>query len=308
MILYFRKTHGSDNLIEVKEVKHGDWISVLEPTPAEIKFLIEKHGIPPEFIHSSLDMKERSRIDQMDDHKLFILRLPIKQNNRYHIMPLGIIINRYNIFTIALRHNEVINAFLTDNIAGFYTTKRTRFLLYLIKLTNNFFDKYVEELYQYTDTLESRLLKSERNIEVVSFLEIQKTITFFHAGLINNGVLFEKIIANKKVEIYPEDKELLEDMIIENKELLETVNIFMNNLGNTMDAYTSIISNNLNITMKFLTSLTIILSLPTILTSFYGMNIALPYQSQPLAYVMVILLSLVLIFTSLAFFIKKNWL
>jgi len=309
MILYFRKSHRSDELAEVNMLKPGDWANVIDPTKKEIETLVLKHNLPREFVHAALDPKERSRIDHFGNSKLFIIRIPVKENNKYFVIPIGVVITESNIFTITAKPNEILNSFLTEKISGFYTTKRLRFVLYLIQSANRYFDKYVEEVYSYTERLEAKLLRSERNIEVVSFLEVQKTITYFHAALINNGVLFERIIANnKKIEIFPDDRELLEDMIIENKELLETVTIFMNNLGNTMDAYASIISNNLNMTMKFLTSLTIILTLPTIITSFYGMNVKLPFAQSPVAYVLIILVCVISVLVALYSFMKRNWL
>ena len=308
MIMLFRKTQAADKLTEVNSLRHGDWIDVVEPTEKEINQLIKEYGIPAEFVHASLDLKERSRMDVVKNWKLFIIRIPIKIDSKFLIIPLGVIINEYNIVTICARPNEVVNCFLTTNISGFYTSKRTRFLLYLIKYANKYFDQYVEELQQITTKVEHRLLHSQANSEVIAFLEIQKTITYFHSALINNGMLFEKITVNKKIEFFSADKEILEDMIIENKELLETVTIFMNNINSTMDAYASVISNNLNITMKFLTSLTIILNLPNIITSFYGMNVKLPLADNPLAYLIIILLSLGLIVFSLYFFFKRRWL
>lgn len=308
MIFQFRKTYASDTLLEVKDLRNGDWVNVYEPTEKEISKLINYYKVPAEFVHAALDLKERSRIDVLGKWKLFIVRIPVKENGLFVIIPLGVITNEYNIFTVCAKPNEVINRFLTDKLTGFYTSKRTRFLLYIIRNANKYFDQYVEQLHEINAKTEHKLLHSERNAEVIAFLQIQKTITYFHAALINNGVLFEKIFTNKKIQIFAEDKEILEDMIVENKELLETVSIFMNNIGNTMDAYASIISNNLNITMKFLTSLTILLSLPTIITSFFGMNVALPFQTHPLAYIIIILFSFFLIIVGLYFFIKNNWL
>jgi len=309
MILFFRKSHRSDVLAEVSSLKPGDWVNVIEPAKDEVENLVKKYGLPREFVHAALDPKERSRIDHIDKTKLFIIRIPVKQESKYFVIPIGVIITESNIFTICAKPNQIVNSFLTEKIEGFYTTKRLRFVLYLIQYANRYFDKYVEEVYSYTERLENSLMRSERNKEVVAFLEVQKTITYFHSALINNGVLFDRIISNnKKIEIYPDDKELLEDMIIENKELLETVTIFMNNLGNTMDAYASIISNNLNVTMKYLTSLTIILTLPTIITSFFGMNVKIPFADSSVAYILIILLCVISVLGALYSFIKRNWL
>lgn len=308
MIIIFRKTEKDSELREEKSLRHGDWVNVVEPDASEIRKLIKEYKIPAEFVYASLDLKERSRIDSVKNWKLFIIRIPVKHEHKYQIIPVGVLVNEYNIFTICAKPNEAVNRFLTANIDGFYTSKRTRFLLYLIKNANKYFDQYVEELQELTTRAEHRLLHSQANSEVIAFLEIQKTITYFHSALINNEMLFEKITVNKKIEFFAADKEILEDMIIENKELLETVTIFMNNINSTMDAYASVISNNLNITMKFLTSLTIILNLPNIITSFYGMNVKLPLADNPLAYLLIILLSLILVISSLYLFFKHRWL
>jgi len=308
MLHIFRKTQKNAKLAAVSRLYHGDWVNVVNPSEKEIAELVNKYGLPAEFVHAALDEKERSRIDAVKNWKLFIIRIPVKIDNELLIIPLGVIINECNIFTICAKPNEVINDFLTSETNGFYTSKRTRFLLFLIKKANKYFDKYVEELQRTTSRVEHRLLHSQANAEVISFLQIQKTITYFHSALINNGVLFEKITVNKKITFYPADKEILEDMIIENKELLETVTIFINNINSTMDAYASVISNNLNITMKFLTSLTIILNLPNIITSFYGMNVKLPLAQHPFAYLIILIFSLTLIFFVLYLFFKRRWL
>lgn len=308
MLAIYRKTSKSSRLESKQDIQKGDWLNIVSPSAKEVRLLHKDFGIPLEFIHASLDVNERPRIDEFKDIKLIILRAPVKNDGVYHIMPIGIVITESLFITISGLPSQVIAEFEQDKVSEFCTTKRIRFLLQIIKVINKYFDIYVEEFHTLTSKLESELLSSQKNQQVIEFLETQKTATYFHTAVTNNGTLFEKLITHKKLDVFSEDKELLEDMIVENKEITETLTIFINNLSNTMDAYASIISNNLNITMKFLTSLTIILTIPTIITSFYGMNIRLPLQQNPLAYLYLIIVIILLLIISVYFFSKKDWL
>jgi magnesium transporter len=284
MISIYRKTTSSDT-IQFKELAtRGDWVYIVEPKQDEITLLTEKYEIPPHFITASLDENERPRIDKENGHTLFIIRIPVIGPIGYEVIALGIIITKENIFTICAKENDVMADFSEGLIARFCTTKKLRFVLQIIKNANKYYDKYLHEIDKFIDVTEKQLLSSYKNEEVVKFLRMQKTAVYFNTAVVTNDKMMNKMITMKDFVMYDEDKDLLEDLIVETQELVETVNIYNNLLSSTMDAYTSIISNNLNDVMKFLTILTVFLSIPTIVGSLYGMNILLPFQEAPWAF------------------------
>lgn len=308
MIKIYYKDYKSDKLSLIDAPRAGAWINVVAPSQKEIDFLVKEFKLPGNFIHGSLDTNERPHIDEEGDIKFIVVRTPINDQGVYFILPVGIIITGQNIFTISLRNNPLLEDFEQNLIRSFSTTKRVRFLLQIMKNAHRYFDLHTEEIKSSVSKLEQKLLASQQNKEVIEFLDIEKTMAYYHAAITSNGAMLDKLVNHQKIPIYQHDKELLEDIIMENKEIAETLYLFINNLSNTMDAYASIISNNLNITMKLLASLTIILGLPNIVTSFYGMNVDLPFDNNPWAYWIIIVLVIAMMATSFYIFIKRRWL
>jgi magnesium transporter len=193
-------------------------------------------------------------------------------------------------------------------IKKFYTTKRTRFLIQILSRTNLYFIKYLDKIDNEITKAETGLRRLLKNEEVVRLFELQKILTYFQTAILANGNVLEYIVKGRIVKLYEEDEDLVEDIIIENKQALSMTVTYSKILSNTLDAYASIVSNNLNVVMKLLTSLTIILSIPTIIASFYGMNVGLPFQESPLAFFYTLLISLFISAVIAMIFLKKDWL
>jgi len=207
-------------------------------------------------------------------------------------MPLGIIITENQIVTVSLNENYVINDFIERKNKTFYTYKKTRFLLQILYKTSKLYLQYLRHIDKTSDKIECKLHKSLKNQELIQLLELEKSLVYFSTSLKSNEIVLEKIQRFNPVKLYPEDTELLEDVIIENKQAIEMANIYSNILTGTMDAYASVISNNLNIVMKFLTSVTIIMALPTMVASFFGMNVDNPLENVPHAFAIIFLLTM----------------
>ncbi len=298
---------SADNgMITLDHVENGAWINLINPNPQEIMYVSNNLNIPVDHVKAALDEEERSRIEVDEGCTVVLIDIPVPDTNLqqggiYYTIPLGIIITENNIVTVSLKENYVIKDFIERKNKSFYTFKKTRFLLQILYKNSKLYLQYLRNIDKTSDKIESKLHKSLKNKELIQLLELEKSLVYFSTSLKSNEIVLEKILRSTPVKMYPEDTDLLEDVIIENKQAIEMANIYSNILTGTMDAYASVISNNLNIVMKFLTSVTIILSIPTMVASFFGMNVEVPFENNPHAFAiifsMTIFFSVILAFT-----------
>ena len=287
MVNIYNTDIDSGKLNKVKEIEKGAWINLVHPSESEINNICSELNISDNFIKYALDYDEQARIDQEEDTILFILDVPIIEKNgntdatQYTTMPLGIIIVRdFAIITVSLKENIVINQFVNEKIKNFHTYKKTRFLFQMMYYNASCFLTYLKRINKETEVAESVLKASMKNKELLKLLSLEKSLVYFTTSLKSNELVMEKSAKGKILKLYEEDEDLIEDAIIENQQAIEMSQIYSNILNGTMDAYSSIISNNLNGVMKLLTSLTIILSIPTMIASFWGMNVPVPFQNN----------------------------
>lgn len=311
MIKIYNTDIKTNKTEEVEEVKKGCWINMVNPTEEEIKKVCRAVKIEEEFIRYPLDYEEQARIDQEDDAVLFVIDVPTveydKGNKIYTTMPLGMIVVRDDFFiTVCLKDTKVIESFEAGIIKGMYTYKKTRFILQILYYNASHFLNLLKQLNKETEIAESVLQKSMRNKELLKLLSLEKGLVYFSTSLRSNEAVMERTLRGKIVKMYEEDEDILEDAIIENKQALEMSKVYRDILNGTMEAYSSIISNNLNSVMKYLTSVTIILSLPTMIGSFWGMNVKLPFADDPLAFLILIGISIVISIIVAIFLRKKD--
>lgn len=284
-------------IIILDQIENGAWINLVNPNQQEILYVSKNLNIPVDHIKAALDEEERARIEVDEGFTVVLIDIPVPKKNPqdggiYFTIPLGIIINDKNIVTVSLQENYVINSFIEGKIKSFYTFKKTRFLLQILYKNSKLYLQYLRQIDKASDKIESKLHKSLKNKELIQLLELEKSLVYFSTSLKSNEIVLEKILRSTPVKMYPEDTDLLEDVIIENKQAIEMANIYSNILSGTMDAYASVISNNLNIVMKFLTSVTIVLSVPTMVASFFGMNVDVPFENNPHAFVIIFIITL----------------
>ena len=287
---------------ELKEFKKGSWINLVNPSENEIKKVCESVQIQEDFIRDALDFEEKARIDheEDDDTTLFVVDVPITENGEegeviYSTLPLGMIVVRDDFFiTVSIRKNKIIESFEKRKIKNFQTYKKTRFIFQILYLNSSFYLSYLKQINKETEVAEYILKNSMRNKELLKMLTLEKGLVYFTTSLKSNELVMEKTLRGKIIKLYEEDEEILEDAITENRQAIEMAQIYNNILNGTMDAYASIISNNMNGVMKTLTSITIILAVPTMISSFWGMNVNLPLQNNPLGFIVMILISIIL--------------
>lgn len=286
---------------EIKEFKKGAWINLVNPSENEIKKVCENIHIQEDFIRDALDYEEKARIDYEEDDNttLFVVDVPIIEKNEdndiYTTMPLGMIVVRDDFFvTVSLKKNKIIEDFEKKKIKNFQTYRKTRAIFQILYLNSSYYLNYLKQINKETEIAEYILKNSMKNKELLKLLSLEKGLVYFTTSLKSNELVMEKTMRGKIIKLYEEDEEILEDAITENRQAIEMAQIYSNILNGTMDAYASIISNNLNGVMKFLTSITIVLAVPTMISSFWGMNVGLPFQNSPFGFVVMILVSVIL--------------
>lgn len=303
---------------ETHEFKKGNWINMIAPTEEEIKKVCKKLQIQEDFIRYSLDYEEKARIDTEEDDNttLFIIDVPIieKENNEqvYSTMPLGMIVVRDDYFiTVSLKQNRVISELeKTKEKNNVITYKKSRMILQVFYKNAELYLKYLKKINKETEIAENVLKNSLKNKELLKMLSLEKSLVYFTTSLKSNEVVMEKTLRGKIIKLYDEDEDILEDSIIENKQAIEMSKIYSDILNGTMDAYASIISNNLNGVMKFLTSITIILAIPTMIASYWGMNVQVPMQftNSPWPFYAVVAFSVILGIIAMIWLKKKDML
>jgi len=287
----------------------GTWINMVDPTEEEIELVTKATGMECDyFIKDVLDDEERPRIETENNQILVIINVPIIQDATviYETIPLGIILTEDHFVTVCLQEVDFLNDFARGKIRGIETYKKTRFLFQILYRSASLYLTLLREIEKKTNEIELALHKSMKNKELIRLLNLQKSLVYFTTSLKSNEKVMEKMLRTKVLKVYEEDQDLLEDVIIENKQAVEMAETYSNISSSMMDAFASIISNNLNMVMKFLASITIILALPTMLASFFGMNLKIPFQASDYGFVIVVLMSVVLCFGGVVYLMKKE--
>lgn len=311
MVKVYHSDMETNQLKVVEKIEKGSWISMINPTDQEIKEVCKKTKIAEDFIRYSLDYEEKARIDSEEDDGtiLFIVDVPIiekeKDSESYTTMPLGMIVVRDDYFiTVSLKRNIVIDNFERKRVKAFSTYKKSRFLFQIMLINASYYLTYLKQINKETEIAENILKTSMKNRELLKLLSLEKSLVYFTTSLKSNELVMEKTLRGKILKLYEEDEDILEDAIVENKQAIEMSGIYRDILNGTMDAYASIISNNLNGVMKFLTSITIILAIPTLISSLWGMNVPVPFQNHP--YGFLILSGICILVTIIAILILKR--
>jgi len=309
MITYLKTF--KNKLVEIKALTDGTWVNVVNPTQNEIEE-IESWGVPREFITDPLDIDERSRTERDMDYTFILSRIPFNQGEEedipYITIPLGVILFQDYIITICKYENDLINRIIANNSENYSTVKRNRFILKLMLTNASLFLDYLREINNKVEMAEDELQRSVHNKELMKLLKYQKSLVYFSTALKSNELIFDRLSRHKFFITFPDDAELLEDVIIENLQAIEMTNIASNLLVQMMDAFASIIQNNQNIIFKIMTALTIILSLPTVISSFFGMNVGLPMENNPSSFTYLTIFSLGVMLIVAMFFKRIDWL
>ncbi len=281
------RTHGEIGLVEAAELEKHCWVDARDVTKEDLERLEKEFGIQGELLADIMDADEQARIEKEDEYTALIVRLPVFDERfevSYFTVPLGIILFADKIVTICQRSSEVLADIVRNRIRDFTLTNKSAFVLNLLGRAAIVYLRALKDLNKRTTVIERELQMSVKNYELIQLLSIQKSLVYFTTSLKTNELLLEKLQKSPLIRFKEDEKELLEDVLTENKQAIEMSNIYSSILTGTMDAFASVISNNLNMVMKRLTIVSIVLMIPTLIVSFYGMNVDLPFQHAPLAF------------------------
>lgn len=303
---------SENRFVPTDKIERHSLINIINPDKDELEKLSVEMNIPSDFLTDPLDIDERPRIEIEDGVLLIVLRVPIYDQTNSEIpfttIPAGIILTKDDTIVI-------ISIFDIADVLGLYdgktksisTGKRSSFILRIFLKTAQLYLNYLKEINKLTGDVERKLQKSLKNEELIKLLNIEKSLVFFTTSLKSNELMMERLLKTELLKLTQDDKDMLEDVLIDNKQAIEMANIYSNILSGMMDAFASVISNNLNVVMKILTTITIILMIPTLMASIYGMNIQLPFQKEPYSFFIVIGISFTLSLISILIFIGKKW-
>ena len=305
MINYYSSDNG--RLDQIDALENGCWVSVIDPTPQEIKMLIDDFGLDSGFVKSSLDEEESSRIEREDDQTLIIIDTPVAsteddETKVFYTMPIGIIITEENVFTISLHATQIIDEAVRGTIRNLRPTFKTRFVLQLLLRIAALFLYYLKQIDKLSSAAEQQLHDAMKNELLMQLLALEKSLVYFSTSLKANEATIEKIFRGRVIKLYDEDQDLLEDVLIEMKQAIEMSSIYTGILSSMMDGFSSVISNNLNIVMWRLTIITILMEIPNIIFALYGINtvdLPLPFTWFPI--------SLAVFLTAVAAFVLLKW-
>lgn len=299
MIQYFKNIEHQT--IAIDKAEAGTWVNVLPPLrQEEFSELSETLDIPIDFLKDSLDIDERSRYEIDDNVKLVVIKTPTENNSFnesdafYITIPICIILTHNQIVTVNSFENEAIKKFLNTFQNRSMDKKNMMVLKIFEKVTTNFQD-YLKEINLRRNTLEQKLYIANRNEELLQLMRIQKSLVYFITALRSNELLMMKLARTNFLQLNEDEKDFLDDLVVETSQALEMANTYTNILNSTLDAFASIISNNQNEVLKRLTTLTIFLSVPVLIASIYGMNVPIPYKDTPYAFWAPVIISLIIV-------------
>lgn len=308
MINIYKKTE--DSLQEISSIEKDCWINAVQPNFVELNEISKSLDLPEEFLTDPLDIDERPRIEIEDEHILIILRIPHyeKDNalNPYNTIPLGLVYTQDTIITICSVETEIISTFLDRKIKNFSLKNKEKFIFLIFLRTAILYLKHLKQINNMTNELERELQVSMKNHELIKLMDLEKSLVYFSTSLRADEIMIGRLAASKKFKISADDRDLLEDVWVEYRQAIEMANVYSNILSNMLNAFSSLISNKINSVMKFLASVTIILMLPTLVASIYGMNIPLPFQESPYAFIFTMAISMILAGTAALIFLRKK--
>jgi magnesium transporter len=310
LIQYFKNINHQT--VAIDKAENGSWVNVLPPLrQEEFTELSNSLDIPLDFLTDSLDIDERSRFEQEDNVKLVVIKTPTENNSfnesdAYYItIPIVIILTHTQIVTVNSFENTAIKKFLNS----FQNRHPDNRKMMMLKIFEKIIQTYMESLKEINlrrNALEQKLYAANRNEQLLQLMRIQKSLVYFITALRSNELLLMKIERTHFLGLNEEEKEFLDDLIVDNSQALEMANIYTNILSSTLDAFASIIANNQNEVLKRLSVITIVLTFPVLVASIYGMNVPIPYSKSPYAFYIPVFLSLIISLVIGWLFLRKK--
>jgi len=309
--IYVNSDHG---LAPIASPAPGSWVNMANPTYEELQSISQQLSVPLEILADALDIDERARCDADEGYFMIIIRIPVQDTSGSHTMfftvPLGIIVAHDVIITVCRRESDVLADFMHNKVRNTVVAHHRRFILQIFLRTALLYLRDLKEINTNASIVQEKLHRSMVNKHLLGLLALEKSLVYFTTSLRSNELMIERLRKTSFFSLDENELTLLEDVIVENRQAIEVANIYNNILAGMMDAFASIINNNVNGVLKLLTSITIIVAWPTLIFSMYGMNVRLPFQ-QPensyLGFTVVMLFSVISTVALVYIFIKRRW-
>ncbi len=311
MVKYYRT---DDRLIhEEQSIQNGVWIQMVNPSVAEGQMVADIMGIDIEDVLAALDEEESSRIELQDGYTLILVDIPAVEvrhdKESYTTIPLGIILTSDEIVTVCTEDTPVLQAFLNNRVKEFSTKKKIRFVYQILYRISVLYQSDLRVIDKMRTDIEERVGGDTEEVDLIALHELESTLVYFATSLRANSVVLDRLTRYKRLEQYPEDKELLDDVIIENKQAIEMTGIYRDIINGTRELMSSVIDNRLNNVMKYLTSITIVLAIPTVISGLYGMNVmgeGMPFANSVWGFGVVCLITLLVCIITMLILRRKK--
>ncbi len=291
MVSVYEMQAGSRSLAETGEIREGVWINLENPSDKELEEINAKTGIPEDMLKAALDEEERAHIDIDDGCTLIIVDIPIISESddagdwyQYSTLPMGIVYNDGYFVTVCLRETAVLSDFIRGRVRGFDVNKKTRFIYQILYVNATKYLHFLKQIDKTSNRVQTKLHKAMKNKELIQLLDLEKALVYFSTSLNSNQIVIERLKALSTLKHYDDDNDIIDDVIIENKQAIEMATIYRDIMSGTMDAFASVISNNQNIVMKLLAAMTICLTIPSVISGLWGMNVPVPLQDYSWAF------------------------
>jgi len=309
MITYYYKNIRSKNLEELEKYKPGAWVYVEDPSREDLKKLIDDHSLDPGHVRDVLDEDEMPRLEKEEEVNYLFTRFAYAGDHlNITTAPLLIVISEHLFITIASRPLPRIERFIDEKIK-FNTTQRTKLLLQILDQTVDQYEVFLNSISRQVKTIRSRLKTEEiRNKDFIDFVEIEDELNEFLSALTPTNSILRRLLLGNHVNLYDEDEDMVEDLLLNNEQTIEGCRASLKSVVNIREAYTTIMSNNLNRIIRILTVLTAIISVSTLVSSIYGMNVDLPFDNSPQAFFGIMAFTLTITLSLLYYFRKQRWL
>ena len=315
-MLRIYKSEDGGKLVKLKKnkVTSLSWYNLINPDDEELLRVADQLRLDFDMLKNALDLNERSRVEFEDNVLSLIVNLPLLDDDgQFDTLPCGLFFTKRNFMTICTRDNRILSSFNKNTAKTFDTRERGRFLLSILSKCTQFYLKYLAIINRKTEEIEYSLRKTTNNKALFDLMEIQKSLVYFTTALKDNHIVLLKLLRMLRSKTFAnviafteDDMDVLDDVIVDNKQAIEMVDMHRSILEGMMDGFASIINNNLNLVMKFLAAITIILSIPTMLASFWGMNVPVPFAAHPYGFGIVIAISALATIIVTIFFKKKG--
>ena len=311
MIAYYRTDdshiHGMD------KISDGVWIHMVDPSVEESQKVAEALNVDVADIRAALDEEESSRIELEDGYTLILIDVPSTEIRHEKVMyttiPLGIILTQNVIVTICTEDLPVLQAFINNRVKEFSTKKKLRFVYQILYRTSVVYQGNLRTIDKKRTEIEERIGNDTQEEDLIALHELESTLVYFATSLRSNAVVLDRLTRYKRLEQYPEDKELLDDVIVENKQAIEMTVIYRDIINGTRELMSSVIDNRLNNVMKYLTSITLIMAVPTVVSGLYGMNVnaeGVPLADSPFGFLMICVLILIICIVMMTMLRRKK--